>query len=103
MLKFIAIITTIITLHACAYTPVIDTAGRSDSTVESSARDITNDLQHCKALAEANSSVILDSTPKAVWNYYLRAYSLYILPERESDYKAVYKACMSNRGHSVIK
>ena len=103
MSKTLALIAISLILTSCAYTPVIDTAGRSSSSVESSAQDITNDLQHCKQLAQANSSVILDSTPTAIWNYYLRAYSLYILPERESDYKQVYRTCMQNRGHSVIK
>lgn len=103
MTRLIIIMMVLMMINACAYRPVIDTAGRSDSHVNSTAADITNDLQHCAQLADANSSLLLDSVPKSVWNYYIRAYTLYILPERETDYKSVYKACMTQRGHAVIK
>lgn len=103
MTRLITMISILMMINACAYKPVIDTAGRSDSHVTSSAADITNDLQHCEQLADENSSLLLDSVPKGVWNYYIRAYTLYILPERETDYKSVYKACMTQRGHAVIK
>ena len=103
MIMRLMMIGMMIMMWSCAYKPVIDTQGRSDSQVNSTAADITNDLQHCEQLAQDNSSVLLDSVPKGVWNYYIRAYSLYILPERDTDYKQVYRTCMENRGHSVIK
>ena len=43
-------------LNNCAYKPVIDTAGRSGTFDKDKAREITNDLQHCKTVADNNSS-----------------------------------------------
>jgi hypothetical protein len=46
-------------LSACAYSPVIDTAGRSSASFnESQAKEITNDLQHCKTLADENTTFV---------------------------------------------
>ena len=35
---------------SCAYKPVVDTAGKSGTFTEDKAKEITNDLQHCKWL-----------------------------------------------------
>jgi hypothetical protein len=46
-------------LNACAYKPIIDTAGRSSSSFnESQAKEISNDLQHCKTMAKENSTFV---------------------------------------------
>ena len=45
-------------LQACAYKPVIDTAGRSGTFNETKADQITNDIQHCKQVAKENSTFI---------------------------------------------
>ena len=45
-------------LTSCAYNPVIDTAGRSGTFNEDKAKEITNDIQHCKFVADENSSFI---------------------------------------------
>ena len=37
-------------VQACAYKPVIDTAGRSGTFDINKSDQITNDLQHCKSL-----------------------------------------------------
>ena len=46
--------TLLFTLQACAYNPVIDTAGRSGTFNNDMAREITNDVQHCQKLADKN-------------------------------------------------
>ena len=38
--------------NCSTYNPVVDTLGRSGTYNEDRAREITNDLQHCKTLAK---------------------------------------------------
>lgn len=101
-MKKLVVILIMCSTISCSYQPRIDTAGRSGTFEKSKAEEITNDLQHCEKLAKENSNLLLE-TPKYVYNYYFRAYFLYLLPERELTYPAVYRKCMENRGHSVIK
>ncbi len=89
-------------MASCTYQPKIDTAGRSGTFDKSNAEQVTNDLQHCKTLARENTNELFE-TPKYVYNYYVRAYFLYLLPERKLSYPSIYKKCMENRGHSVIR
>ena len=101
-MKKLLTILVLVSLMSCSYTPTIDTAGRSGTFSNSKSDEITNDLQHCKMLAKDNSSSLLEA-PKYVYNYYVRAYFLYLLPERELTYNSVYRKCLENRGHSVVK
>jgi len=101
-MRKVTILLIIYLLMSCSYQPRIDSSGRSGTFEKSKAEEITNDLQHCEKLAKENSNLLLE-TPKYVYNYYFRAYFLYLLPERELTYPAVYRKCMENRGHSVIK
>ena len=48
MKKIIYLLLVSLLLSNCAYNPVIDTAGRSGTFDEDKAKEITNDLQHCK-------------------------------------------------------
>ncbi len=45
-------------LQACAYKPIIDTAGKSGTFNTDQAKEITNDLQHCKTLAKNNTTFV---------------------------------------------
>tara|TARA_R100000231_G_C5300305_1_gene157347 strand:+ start:532 stop:810 length:279 start_codon:yes stop_codon:yes gene_type:complete len=86
----------------CVYKPVVDTAGRSGTFDKSKSDEITNDLQHCKTLAKENTNALVESG-KYVWNYYFRAGTLWLSPKAEYSYPKIYKKCLTNRGHSVIK
>ena len=86
----------------CAYKPVIDTNGRSGTFDYSKSDEITNDLQHCKTLAKDNTNSFVEAS-KYVWNYYFRAGTLYLSPKAEYSYPTIYKNCLINRGHSVVK
>ena len=80
----------IILLQACAYKPVIDTAGRSGTFDKSKAEEITNDLQHCKMVADSNTSF---------WgsiNYWVTS------PTATTQNESIYRKCLINRGHSVL-
>jgi len=85
----------------CAYKPVIDTAGRSGTFDYSKSDEITNDLQHCKTLAKDNTNPVFESG-KYAWNYYFRAYTLWLSPKAEYDYPKLYRNCLTNRGHSIL-
>jgi len=89
-------------LNACAYKPIIDTAGRSSASFnESQAKEITNDLQHCKTLAKENTNQLVESY-KVVHNWYLRPGVLWLMPKAEYTNKKLVKNCLTNRGHSVL-
>ena len=78
-------------LNGCAYNPVIDTAGKSGTFNTDQAKEITNDIQHCKTLVAEHSNVIEDMV---FWVF---------SPESETKSTQMTKLCLKNRGHSVIK
>ena len=89
-MKYLFMVVAFAVVSACSYKPVIDTAGRSGTFKSDRASEITNDLQHCKTIAKANSSVIEDFS-HWLWS-----------PNAETKTKVIYKKCLTNRGHSVL-
>ena len=77
-------------VQACAYNPVIDSAGKSGTFNESKSVEITNDLQHCKMIAKDNSSFISNIL---YWS---------VSENLDTKYEALYRKCLNNRGHSVL-
>ena len=78
-------------LTSCAsYKPIVDTAGRSGTFDEDKAKEISNDLQHCKQLAKENTSVMSNI---GFW---------ILSPKAQTQYEDIYRKCMINRGHSVL-
>ncbi len=77
-------------LTNCTYNPVIDTAGRSGTFNKDKASEITNDLQHCKMVADSNSSFIGSII------FWVES------PTAETQHESIYKKCLVNRGHSVL-
>ena len=77
-------------LASCAYNPVVDTAGRSGTFNENKAHEITNDIQHCKKLAKNNTSFLSNII------YWIGSV------EADTEYQALYRKCLINRGHSVL-
>jgi hypothetical protein len=72
------------------YRPIVDTAGRSGTFHEAKAEQITNDMQHCKQLADENSGLFSN------FNHMWKTNS------GETKFENIYKKCMNNRGHSVV-
>lgn len=68
---------------------------------ETKAKEITNDLQHCKALAKDNTNSLVESG-KVVYNVWWRASTLWLSDKLEYKYPKIYRNCMNNRGHSVV-
>ena len=78
-------------LTSCAtYKPIIDTAGRSGTFNEDKAKEISDDLQHCKQLAKDNTSI---GSNISFW---------LLSPTAQTQYEDIYRKCMINRGHSVL-
>ena len=90
MKKIIYLLVLGLCLTNCAYSPVIDTAGRSGTFDEDKAREITNDLQHCKMVADTNSTF---------WGgvvFWIES------PTADTQHESIYRKCLINRGHSVL-
>ncbi len=102
MKRISTILLLLMTLSACAYNPVIDTAGRSGTYDEDKAKEITNDIQHCRDLADEHTIRVWDTWSQAV-NLYVATATLGIIPKKDSAYKTRVKNCLEGRGHSVIK
>jgi len=78
-------------LTSCAsYKPIVDTAGRSGTYNEDKAKEISNDLQHCKQIAKENTNTLSNIS------FWLMS------PTAQTQYEDIYRKCMINRGHSVL-
>jgi len=78
-------------LQGCAYKPIIDTAGRSSASFnESQAKEISNDVQHCKTMAKDNTSFVGNIL---YWS---------LSPTMDSKKESLTRKCLINRGHSVL-
>ena len=90
-MKTILLIMAFLTLlQGCAYKPIIDTAGKSGTFNTDQAKEITNDLQHCKTLAKNNTNFISNIT---YWS---------LSPTMDTKYESIMRKCVENRGHSVL-
>ena len=77
-------------LNACAYKPIIDTAGKSGTFNTDQAKEITNDLQHCKTLAKNNTTFVGNIL---YWS---------LSPTMDTKKESLTRKCLINRGHSVL-
>ena len=77
-------------LNACAYKPIIDTAGKSGTFTTDQAKEITNDMQHCKTLAKNNTSFVGNIV---YWS---------LSPTMDTKKESLTRKCLINRGHSVL-
>ena len=77
-------------LSACAYKPIIDTAGKSGTFNTDQAKEITNDMQHCKTLAKENTTFVGNIV---YWS---------LSPTMDTKKESLIRKCLTNRGHSVL-
>ena len=77
-------------LNACAYKPIIDTAGRSGTFDTDQAKEITNDTQHCQTIAKDNTTFISNIL---YWS---------VSPTMDTKYESIMRKCLTKRGHSVL-
>ena len=77
-------------ISCASYKPIVDTAGRSGTYNEDKAKEISNDLQHCKQIAKENTNTLSNIS------FWLMS------PTAQTQYEDIYRKCMVNRGHSVL-
>ena len=77
-------------LNACAYKPIIDTAGRSGTFDTDQTKEITNDTQHCQTIAKNNTNMISNIF---YWS---------VSPTMDTKYESIMRKCLTKRGHSVL-
>jgi len=77
-------------LQACAYKPIIDTAGRSGTFDSDRANLITDDQLHCKTIAKDNSNFVSNIL---YWS---------LSPTMDTKYRSIVRKCLTKRGHSVL-
>ena len=78
-------------LNACAYKPIIDTAGKSSANFnEDQAKEITNNVQHCKTIAKENTTFVGNIM---YWT---------LSPTMDTKKESLIRKCLTNRGHSVL-
>ena len=77
-------------LNACAYKPIIDTAGRYGTFDTDQAKEITNDTQHCQTIAKNNTNMISNIL---YWS---------VSPTMDTKYESITRKCLTKRGHSVL-
>ena len=77
-------------LNACAYKPIIDTAGRSGTFNSDQAKEITNDKMHCEKLAKDNTNFISNIT---FWA---------LNQNMDTKYESIMRKCLTQRGHAIL-
>jgi hypothetical protein len=77
-------------LSACAYKPIIDTAGRSGTFDSDRANLITDDQLHCKTLAKDNTNFVSNIL---YWS---------VSPTLDTKYESIFRKCLTQRGHSIL-
>ena len=77
-------------LNACAYKPIIDTAGRSGTFDTDQAKEITNDTQHCQTIAKNNTNLISNIL---YWS---------VSPTMDTKYESIMRKCLTLRGHAIL-
>lgn len=88
----------ILLITSCTYNPIVDNRGSKGKEVAYRYQD---DLQTCRAIADENTSDVLEAS-KVVYNWYVRPSLLWLPDEWEYDYKKMVNKCMTNRGHSIL-
>jgi hypothetical protein len=95
------IILLLLSLTACASTPIIDSRGGSGNIAHDAERQ-HDDLYTCKSIAEDNTNNLLEVTKKG-YNWVLRPRTLWLMPELKDKKKSIIEACMTGRGHQILE
>ena len=92
----------ILLLSNCStYKPIIDTKGRAGTWNEARATEITDDIQHCTALADQHVTTGMEVKNFIITNI-LRPASLGVVSKAEDTKKNYIKKCLAGRNHNVI-
>jgi len=101
-MKKLILLSLILSLTSCStYTPIIDSKGRAGSWNEARATEITDDIQHCRTLANDNITTSMEVQNFIILNI-LRPASLGVVSVPEDTKKNYIKKCLAGRNHNVI-
>jgi hypothetical protein len=102
MKKIILLSLILLNLTNCStYKPIIDTKGRAGTWNEARAVEITDDIQHCRTLADDNITTSMEVQNFIILNI-LRPASLGVVSVPEDTKKNYIKNCLKGRNHNVI-
>ena len=90
MKTILLIMASLTLLQGCAYKPIIDTAGKSGTFNTDQAKEISNDMQHCKTISKDNTNFVSNIV---YWT---------LSPTMDTKFEAYYRKCLNNRGHSIL-
>lgn len=102
MKKIILLSLILLNLTNCStYKPIIDTKGRAGTWSEARAVEITDDIQHCRTLADEHITTSMEIQNFVILNI-LRPASLGVVSVPEDTKKNYIKNCLKGRNHNVI-
>ena len=102
MKKIILLSLILLNLTNCStYKPIIDTKGRAGTWNEARAVEITDDIQHCRTLAEEHITTSIEIQNFIILNI-LRPASFGVVSVPEDTKKNYIKNCLKGRNHNVI-
>ena len=102
MTKIILLGLILINLTNCStYKPIIDTKGRAGTWNEARAVEITDDIQHCRTLADEHITTSMEIQNFIILNI-LRPASLGVVSVPEDTKRNYIKNCLKGRNHNVI-
>ena len=99
-MKKLILIALMVSLTACATTPVIDSRGGSGNIAHDAERQ-HDDLYTCLAIADDNTNDLLEATKKG-YNWLVRPRTLWLMPELTDKKKLIVENCMTGRGHQIL-
>ena len=101
-MKKLILLSLVLSLTSCStYTPIIDSKGRAGSWNEARATEITDDIQHCRTLADEHITTSMEIQNFIILNI-LRPASLGVVSVPEDTKKNYIKKCLAGRNHNVI-
>ena len=102
MKKGILLSLILLSLTNCStYKPIIDTKGRAGTWNEARATEITDDIQHCRTLADEHITTSMEVQNFIILNI-LRPASFGVVSVPEDTKKNYIKNCLKGRNHNVI-
>ena len=101
-MKKLILLSLVLSLTSCStYTPIIDSKGRAGTWNEARAVEITDDIQHCRTLADEHITTSMEIQNFIILNI-LRPASLGVVSVPEDTKKNYIKKCLAGRNHNVI-
>ena len=99
--KITRILAITMSLNACVPNVVVHTGGRSGTFDESTAVNITADLQDCNTIVKENVNLTWDYS-KFAFAKYIEIGTVGLIKAQEPKAKKIKRNCMTSLGHAVL-